>query len=102
MSVFQGWRSIVLDEEIFLEIPSSPGFPWVHQPAAARRDKPSAGGEKPCSFPAGMGRKSAVSALLSQPVSRSQVRARSAPASLHKHVGGPLHLLLDLSDPPRF
>lgn len=36
MSIFQGWRSTILDEEMFLEIPSSPGFPWVHQPAAAR------------------------------------------------------------------
>lgn len=36
MSIVQGWRSTILDEEMSLEIPSSPGFPWVHQPATAR------------------------------------------------------------------
>lgn len=36
MSIFHGWRSTILDEEMFLAIPSSPAFPWVHQPATAR------------------------------------------------------------------
>lgn len=35
MSVFQGWKSTILGEEMFLEICSSPGFPRIHQPATA-------------------------------------------------------------------
>lgn len=75
---------------------------WRSLPAlgfhGCTRDKPSAGREKPCWFPAGTEKRSAVSALLSQPAFQSQARARN----MHNCAGDPLRSLLDLSDLPCF
>lgn len=98
MSIFQGWRSTILDEEMFLEIPSSPGFPWVHQPATARgRNRVQK--ERSCvGFQLGRERE----VLSSPPAFQSQARARSLQTSVHERAGGPLCSLLDISDLPRF
>lgn len=75
---------------------------WGSFPAlgffCAGRDKLRAGREKLSWFPAGRGKRSAVSALLSQTVFQSQLRACKVPTSVHEHAGAPLHSLLDLSD----
>lgn len=66
--------------------------------ATAGRDKQRAGREKLRWFPAGRGKRGAISALLSQKVFQSQLRACNVPTSVRKHAGAPLHSLLDLSD----
>lgn len=48
-SIFQEWRSTILHEEL----PYSPTFPRVLQPAAAPRDAPRTGREQPSWLPAG-------------------------------------------------
>lgn len=64
----------------------------------AGRDNQRAGREKLSWFPAGRGKRSAVSALLSQTVFYSQLRACNMPTTVLEHAGAPLHALLDLSD----
>lgn len=66
--------------------------------ATAGRDKQRAGRKELSWFPAGRGKRTVVSALLSQTVFQSLLRACKVPTSVHKHAGAPLHSLLDPSD----